>query len=511
MKNKKKSNILFKFNLTDTNFSYNNKIIHIKGCNLDKILSVIAVYLIYKQVNKNGYVEISSNVFKSIYSNYKPYLHYLIENNCIESDNCFLYVSKNRVSSQLLFNILNKSKCFGYRFTWEFSHRVEVINTIFNLSLTNNKASNKKGIGKNSILNKNNSLESLNSNSSSISIKTETFNRLRRDFYSAQIIDFNPQKRYFDGKKYIDLGNWFLNILKLYQWKKVTKTFKIRANRLYTNFTFLSSYVRNECISLDGQKILELDIKNSFPLMLAIYCKEQNPEIIFDYDFKRYCSWVKSGIFYDEMTKVLNNNLNSDTKHREEKYRSKITEAAKLYEQTGEYVNIVDNRNVAKRKLSRNVVKELFQIYLNGDIRKSALVKGYGDSFLRKQMSNYFELIDNQINIDKQKNDILYYKLSILETSFIVSVIEELYSRFSDIKILTCHDSIYYPESYNSEVKEIWFKHLNELYNSLPGDFEYGNEDENNNDEDCFEFNNIEEDEILFDKNKNHFSPFDFD
>jgi hypothetical protein len=273
-----------------------------------------------------------------------------------------------------------------------------------------------------------------------------------------------------DESKYVDLSRWFRNIVLLHKWKNVSSIFKLKANRIYSNFTFLSSYVRKECITLSGEAIKELDIHNSFPVMLAVYAIQQNPGLKEDHDFIKYCTWVKSGKLYNNLVEVLNRNLDSDTNIREKKYKKQFDMAIKHFEETGEKLKIKDFRDTPKRKLTRKAVKELFQIYLNGDKKRSPLVKGYGDSFIRKQMKQYFPCIDEIVSNDKANNCMIYYILSEIETRFVIGIIEELYSIYPTISILTCHDSIYYPFSYSDKVEEVWYRHLNILYNMLPDD-----------------------------------------
>jgi hypothetical protein len=41
--------------------------------------------------------------------------------------------------------------------------------------------------------------------------------------------------------------------------------------------------------------------------------------------------------------------------------------------------------------------------------------------------------------------------LSEIETKFIIGIVEELYYTYPKIRLLTVHDSIYYPESYEEQ------------------------------------------------------------
>lgn len=460
---KKQTYILFDFGFPNSTTFYKDKTYKIKGDVINKILSVIALDYIQKKPNSQGYLEIPSIIFKHAFSNYKPYLNYLITNNIIECDNYFVYKFQDKVSHQALYDLLERTKCMGYRFSWGFSKSANVLKTIYYKINTPKKTTLKAK--KQPKKQPSNPVDS-----PQITIEPETFKRLKRDFRSAQISTLVPRKINYDESKYIDLSRWFRNIVQLHKWKNVSTTFKVKANRIYNNFTFLSSHVRRECISLCGEELNELDIHNSFPLMLAVYAIQQNPELKEDPDFIKYCSWIKSGKFYDRMVELLNIALDCDTTTREKKYQKELAKAIKYYEETGEKLKIIDNRDTPKRKLTRKAVKELFQIYLNGDKKRSPLIKGYGDAFIRKQMNNYFPCIDEIVSNDISKNGMIYYILSEIETKFVIGIIKNLYSVYPEIRILSVHDSLYYPISYQDAVEGVWFRHLNELYNMLPDD-----------------------------------------
>lgn len=457
---KKETVILFQFGLPDTTLKINNQNVNLKGKNFDIILSIIAVNTINKEPNLNGYVEIPSKIFKTQFSNYKPYIKYLIKQGMIQTD-YFSYQKNNRESNNFLNEKNQKSKCYGYRFSWGFSKTVNVIKTIYYQKVTGSTYLNN---------NKTKSDCQTNQNTPNIYINPDTLRRLKRDFNSAKVESLIPHKTNIENSKYVDMGKWFDNILKLHKWKNVSKSFHFTTNRLYTNFTSLSSITRGNNISLSNKGIIELDIKNSFPLFLSVYCVQQSPDIIHDPDFIHYCELVKNGIFYEELEKILNRSLDCDTNLREEKYQKELKKSKKLFETEGIKTNVIDNRDIPKRKLTRSVVKELFQIYLNGKVNTSPMVKGYGDSFIRDQMKNYFGCVHEQICSIKEKGNVVYHKIVELETRFIFDIIENLYELYPDIRILTCHDSIYFPVNYQHQVKVVWENHMNRLFTSIPGE-----------------------------------------
>ena len=83
-------------------------------------------------------------------------------------------------------------------------------------------------------------------------------------------------------------------------------------------------------------------------------------------------------------------------------------------------------------------------------------------------MELHYQLIHDvlgQLKLDDKKP---YDELVKLETQTIFEIIEELYDSFDKIKILTCHDAIYVPQSFEVRTRAIWDKHLDKLKSQLP-------------------------------------------
>lgn len=136
------------------------------------------------------------------------------------------------------------------------------------------------------------------------------------------------------------------------------------------------------------------------------------------------------------------------------------------------------------RLLSRNEVKESFQVYLNGNNNKTPNVDGVSvfiNDFMRLTYGSVDEIIKG-LKEDSKDKGVVYDTLVRIETDFIFGVVEDLYNRYDGIKILTCHDAIYVPESFAERVKTIWDDHLAELVKDLPHEDSMIEEDEMNND-----------------------------
>lgn len=409
--------LIFKFGIGNVNYNYKGNVIKLRESNFDLVLTVIARRLMNKKVKlKNGFVEIPTQYFKSVYDNNAVYLDYLVKNKVITR--C-PYSSENHI-------------CFAYKFNNSYIKNLNLQGVIF---YNNDRV-------------KKNRTQISNSD---IEIDKQLLIRLKRDFNSVKFELNNIVKLYFEGSNFVDAGKWFNNVYNLYKWNKGKeyKSFNITSNRIYTNFTCVSSSVRKKNVLLSNEELQEFDISSSFPKMLALYCKNVNPELVKDPDFVMYCTFVKNNTFYEVLKDKLNTTINCDNNKR-------------LINRRGQYKS--------NRLLNTKTVKYLFQIFLNGNINRTPYVPGYSNSFIREQFALLFPSVYNEIIKVKNNKEKMYFKLVNLETQFILKVIADLYDKFPKIKVLTVHDAIYVPKSFEQQVKEVWDFNIDNLLSELPDD-----------------------------------------
>ena len=424
--NKINRKVYFEFNgfegLENGGTIINGKSLKLYSRNFDKILNLLISKIHSKGIDpSNGFVDIPSVALKSTLDNYKPYLQYLFLNGYLERS-YFVYKTKGKPSPEYLFKDYTKSKPFGYRFTEHFKQWVTIKRVIF-VPANDNKAIPTIAPVKTSKKNFTNKLF----------LNPEIGKRLKKDFKSCQILSTEIEKTNFQNSKFIDIGKWFYNQAELFKWKKGDKIFKFTAQRLYTNFTMLSSHVRLNSIQLNNEFLKCKDISNSFPLMLAIHCVKQNQDLANDVDFIEYCTWVTTGTFYENLTKGLNENRNSDEKNRLARSNKK-----NLQNNSTEITGVK-----SKRLFTKDVVKLLFQVYLNGSIDGIPYVKGYSNSLIVDYMKLKFSCIHEHIVRIKEREQNVYDVLVKIESNFIFRVVGELYRKHDKIKLLTVHDSIY--------------------------------------------------------------------
>jgi len=192
--------------------------------------------------------------------------------------------------------------------------------------------------------------------------------------------------------------------------------------RVHTNFTTLKSDIRNKCLTIDGEEIDELDIRNSQPLFLAILIDKHNDVLncVDDGEYNFFKDLVCNGEFYDYY---------------------------------------MSNSDIEKKKLAkRSVYKVLFGRNLddNDNITFREMFPTIHD-FVCKYKETYGE--------DNGTYKVLAYELQRSESNFLFNnIIKEIMIKYPYIKIFTVHDSIAYPSKYTHEVKEIFDKNIKSLF-----------------------------------------------
>lgn len=184
--------------------------------------------------------------------------------------------------------------------------------------------------------------------------------------------------------------------------------------RMHTNFTILKSFVRKNCLLIDGEPTCELDIKNSQPLFLSKLISDTNTSWVKEDEFKLFSTLVKNGNFYQ----YLIDNL------------------------------YLENKSDAK-KLTYKV--------LFGQNRPN--------SKLDQKFSSLFPTIHNFIKLYKKDMGdykILAHELQRQESNLIFNtIIKKISLEYPEISVITVHDSIILPIKYKDIVSKIFFSEIN--------------------------------------------------
>ena len=188
--------------------------------------------------------------------------------------------------------------------------------------------------------------------------------------------------------------------------------------RFHTNFTILKSFIRKNCLLIDDESTFEIDIENSQPLFLTKVL-EKNLEFLDIQEYLLYKTLTYTGKFYQYLQEKL---------------------------------------NITNRKIIKNLIYRVF------------FGKNFPNNF-DKQFSIIFPTIYNFIKKYKKDNGdyrLLSYELQKLESNFLFNiVIKKIWSQNSEIKIITCHDSLICRHSDKMVVEKIFKESLRTEFNMI--------------------------------------------
>ena len=253
-------------------------------------------------------------------------------------------------------------------------------------------------------------------------IEKDIKSKLVSDLYSVQI-EFDRSIFYLDSLKNedIDIYNRNKYSVESINDKHIFYHFD-SYGRMHTNFTILKSFIRKNCLLIDGEETCEIDINNSQPLFLCKLIQDSGTRWIKEDEFRLFSILVKGGNYYQ----YLIDNLKLDCKSEAKKLTYKV-----LFGQ---------NRVNSKPD-------KLFQ--------------------------SLFPSIHNFIKLYKKENSdykILAYDLQKAESNLIFNcIIRRIMNLDPDIKIVTVHDSIIFQKKWKETVSNIFF---NEIFEHFDNSFQ---------------------------------------
>lgn len=179
--------------------------------------------------------------------------------------------------------------------------------------------------------------------------------------------------------------------------------------RMHTNFTILKSFIRKNCLLINGEETCEIDIKNSQPLFLAKLIKDSGTKWVNDKEFELFKDLTISGEYYSY---------------------------------------VMDSSNIS----DRNLAKEYTYKVLFG--------RNGSNSKADKIFSSLFPTIHHFIKLYKRENGdykILAYELQKAESNLIFNkIIRQIITLYPQINIITVHDSIIVQKSHKDSVWAIF-------------------------------------------------------
>jgi hypothetical protein len=187
--------------------------------------------------------------------------------------------------------------------------------------------------------------------------------------------------------------------------------------RMHTNFTILKSFIRKNCLLINGEETAEIDIKNSQPLFLTKLIQDSGSKWVNKEEFELFRNLTINGTYYNYIMDHL-------------------------------------------RTKDRGMVKELTYKVLFG--------RNGVNSKADKIFSSLFPTIHYFIKLYKKEHGdykVLAYELQKSESNLIFNkIIRQIMTLYPEINLVTVHDSIIMQKSYRDSVWAIFQTKLYEEF-----------------------------------------------
>lgn len=230
-------------------------------------------------------------------------------------------------------------------------------------------------------------------------IDTEVKEKLVSDLFNVKI-EYGRAIFYLNSVKYHDYDVYNRNIYSVESINNKHIFYHFDSyGRMHTNYTILKSFIRKNCLLIDGEETCELDIANSQPLFLTKLIADSKTKWVDPDEFELFKKLTISGKYYQYMMDML-----------------------------GE---------TNKKKIKEMTYKVLFG-------------RNIGHSKIDKAFKSIFPTIHNFIKLYKKEHDdykVLAYDLQKAESDLIFNkIIKRIINTHPHIKMITIHDSIVIPK-----------------------------------------------------------------
>jgi hypothetical protein len=244
--------------------------------------------------------------------------------------------------------------------------------------------------------------------------------KLVADLFSVNI-EFERAIFFLDSLKYQDYDIYNRNIYSVECINNKHIFYHFDAyGRMHTNYTILKSFIRKNCLMIDGEETCEIDIQNSQPLFLSKLIQESNSKWVKDDEFELFRELTTNGYYYQY-----------------------------VMEKTGEE---------DKKRVKEMTYKVLFG-------------RNMANSKADKFFKVLFPTIHNFIKLYKKEHGdykILAYDLQKAESNLIFNkMIKNIMNLYPEIKIITIHDSIVVQKKYRDIVNNIFQSEISKEFNLI--------------------------------------------
>lgn len=244
--------------------------------------------------------------------------------------------------------------------------------------------------------------------------------KLVSDLFSVNI-EFDRAIFFLDSLKYQDYDIYNRNVYSVECINNKHIFYHFDAyGRMHTNYTILKSFIRKNCLMIDGEETCEIDIQNSQPLFLSKLIQESDSRWVREDEFELFRELTTNGYYYQY-----------------------------VMEKTGEE---------DKRKVKEMTYKVLFG-------------RNVANSKADKFFKALFPTIHNFIKLYKKEHGdykILAYDLQKAESNLIFNkMIKTIMNLYPEIKIITIHDSIVVQKKYRDIVNNIFQSEISKEFNLI--------------------------------------------
>jgi len=251
-------------------------------------------------------------------------------------------------------------------------------------------------------------------------IDMEVKEKLVSDLFSVNI-EFDRAIFFLDSLKYQDYDIYNRNVYSVECINNKHIFYHFDAyGRMHTNYTILKSFIRKNCLMIDGEETCEIDIQNSQPLFLSKLIQESNSKWVKEDEYELFRELTTNGYYYQY-----------------------------VMEKTGEQ---------DKRKVKEMTYKVLFG-------------RNVANSKADKFFKILFPTIHNFIKLYKKEHGdykILAYDLQKAESNLIFNkMIKTIMNLYPEIKIITIHDSIVVQKKYRDIVNNIFQNEISKEFNLI--------------------------------------------
>lgn len=183
--------------------------------------------------------------------------------------------------------------------------------------------------------------------------------------------------------------------------------------RLHTNFTILKSFIRKNCLLIDGDETCERDLSNSQPLFLSKIIHESGTKWVNEDEFELFKNLTINGNFYQYLID-----------------RSKIKSKSEIKKIT---YKVLFGRN-SKNSKSDKIFSSLFPTIHN---------------FIKLYKNDYGDYRILSHDLQKMESNLIFNK-----------IIRNIINDYPNIPIVTVHDSIIFPKKHKELIDFIFDKNV---------------------------------------------------